>query len=72
MLDSLPATSTLLTGVMASISWPLCGRDTERKTLERLTRSRKSEFLAIYGRRRIGKTFLVRRFFQEQPVVYFE
>ena len=57
---------------MANISRPLSGRATERKILERLTASRKSEFLAIYGRRRVGKTFLVRRFFQDQSVVYFE
>jgi hypothetical protein len=57
---------------MASISRPLSGRSAERRILERLTTSRKSEFLAIYGRRRVGKTFLVRRFYQDQPVVYFE
>jgi uncharacterized protein len=57
---------------MASIQRPLSGRKAERELLGRLVRSAKSEFLAVYGRRRVGKTFLVRRFFQDQPVRYFE
>jgi hypothetical protein len=57
---------------MASINQPLSGRRPERDIVERLLRSGKSEFLALYGRRRVGKTFLIRRFFQDQPVVYFE
>jgi hypothetical protein len=57
---------------MAKISRPLSGRAGERAILERLAKSAKSEFLAVYGRRRVGKTFLIRRFFQDQPVVYFE
>lgn len=55
---------------MASILPPLSGRRGERSILERLLGSRRSEFLAVYGRRRVGKTFLVRRFFQERPVTY--
>ncbi len=57
---------------MASILPPLSGRRGERAILERLLGSRRSEFLAVYGRRRVGKTFLVRRFFQERSVTYFE
>ncbi|MDF1795668.1 MAG: ATP-binding protein [Coxiellaceae bacterium] len=30
------------------------------------------EFLAIYGRRRVGKTFLIRNFFSEQDVIFFD
>lgn len=37
----------------------LIGREKEVKELQALYRSGKSEFVAIYGRRRIGKTFLV-------------
>lgn len=37
----------------------IIGRETEIAVLERLYKSRKSEFVAIYGRRRIGKSFLV-------------
>ena len=72
MVDVLLATTILADVVMASISRPLSGRSAERTILDRLVKSGKSEFLAIYGRRRVGKTFLVRRFFQGQPVVYFE
>lgn len=35
------------------------GRKEEIATLERLYKSQKSEFIAIYGRRRIGKSYLV-------------
>ena len=37
----------------------IIGRETEIATLERLYKSQKSEFVAIYGRRRIGKSYLV-------------
>ncbi len=41
----------------------LC-RDEEKKVLESLYSSQDPEFLAIYGRRRVGKTFLIRQFFK--------
>ena len=37
----------------------MIGREKERQTLERLYQRQKAEFVAIYGRRRVGKTFLV-------------
>lgn len=37
----------------------IIGREQEIATLERLYQSKKSEFVAIYGRRRIGKSYLV-------------
>ena len=37
----------------------IIGREEEIATLERLYKSQKSEFVAIYGRRRIGKSYLV-------------
>jgi len=37
----------------------IIGRDEEIKKLERLLKTSKSEFVAIYGRRRVGKSFLV-------------
>lgn len=40
--------------------------------LARAVGSERSEFLAVYGRRRVGKTFLVRRFFADQRVIYLE
>lgn len=44
----------------------LIGREKEVAELQRIVDSDKSEFVVIYGRRRIGKTFLVRKFFDEQ------
>lgn len=39
----------------------MIGRDKERKDLENWIESGRSEFIAIYGRRRVGKTFLVKK-----------
>jgi uncharacterized protein len=41
----------------------IIGRQNEIKKLEKLTKSKKSEFAVIYGRRRVGKTFLIREHF---------
>jgi AAA+ ATPase superfamily predicted ATPase len=41
------------------------GRQEEIATLLSLKKSKKSEFVAVYGRRRVGKTFLVRNVFGE-------
>lgn len=42
----------------------MIGRESERKLLEKLYNSREPEFVAIYGRRRVGKTFLVKEQFK--------
>ena len=42
----------------------LIGREREKILLDRVVSSRKSEFVAIYGRRRVGKTFFVREYFE--------
>ena len=41
-------------------------RKEEVKILKTLLKSKKSEFLAIYGRRRVGKSFLINTFFEGQ------
>lgn len=41
----------------------IIGREKEIKQLAKVKSSNKSEFVAIYGRRRVGKTFLVREYF---------
>ena len=41
----------------------IIGRKSERKELDRLYGSGRPEFVAVYGRRRVGKTFLVREHF---------
>lgn len=43
----------------------LIGREKEIKRLENYSNSRKSEFIAVYGRRRVGKTYLVREVFKD-------
>ena len=44
----------------------LIGRKAEIKELKRCLDSNRSEFVILYGRRRIGKTFLVHSFFKGQ------
>ena len=41
----------------------MIGRDKEIQALRSAMDSDKSEFVALYGRRRVGKTFLVSEFF---------
>ena len=43
----------------------LIGREYEQKELERVVNSSRSELVVLYGRRRVGKTFLVRKFFHD-------
>lgn len=46
------------------------GRGKEIKILERLLESNKAEFLAIYGRRRVGKTYLIHEYFKDKGVYF--
>lgn len=48
------------------------GREPEIKTLDQLFASKEAEFLAIYGRRRVGKTHLIREYFSDKDCIYFE
>lgn len=48
----------------------IIGRKKEIEELENLYRSDKAEFVAIYGRRRVGKTFLVKELFQYKMTFY--
>ena len=43
----------------------LIGRDEEQSLLKKYIDSDHSEFIAIYGRRRVGKTFLVKELFED-------
>ena len=49
----------------------LIGRKSEWEELSRAMESSRSEFVILYGRRRIGKTFLVRSFFQDRFDFYY-
>lgn len=44
----------------------MIGRKQEIELLEQAYHSNRSEFIAIYGRRRVGKTFLVRQLFADK------
>ena len=44
----------------------IIGRTAEKKILDEILSSKNSEFVAIYGRRRVGKTFLVRETFADR------
>ena len=50
----------------------LIGRKYEQKQLQRAMDSKEAEFIAIYGRRRVGKTFLVRCFFENKKCSFFQ
>ena len=49
----------------------IVGRKQEQAALKKIWRSRNPELVAIYGRRRVGKTFLVRELFSSMEG-YFE
>ncbi len=50
----------------------IIGRQKEIKILENTLSSKSAEFLAIYGRRRVGKTYLIKQFFNKQAGIFFE
>lgn len=50
----------------------IIGRSKEIKILEQIWHSKESEFLALYGRRRVGKTHLIREYFSDKDATYFE
>jgi len=52
------------------IDMKVIGRTKEIETLEYCYNSAQSEFVAIYGRRRVGKTFLVRELFNDRITFY--
>ncbi len=46
----------------------IIGRDFEKKELQKIYNSPRAEFLAICGRRRVGKTFLIKEYFEKELV----
>src|SRR3954451_3196160 len=46
----------------------LIGRQSERKILQEALDSMQAELVAVYGRRRVGKTFLIRAVYEQQIV----
>ena len=46
----------------------IIGRKDEQNRLQRILEERESRFVAVYGRRRVGKTYLIREFYEEHIV----
>jgi AAA+ ATPase superfamily predicted ATPase len=49
----------------------IVGRKKELELLQRIVASKEPEFVAVYGRRRVGKTFLIKQFFNNNFAFYF-
>lgn len=49
----------------------IIGRNIEKDILKKTFESSEAEFVAVYGRRRVGKTFLIKQFFDNQFAFYF-
>lgn len=49
----------------------IIGRLREQELLGDLIKSKKSEFIAVYGRRRVGKTYLIKNLMGSFPCVFF-
>lgn len=48
----------------------IIGRESEKRQLEFLAQSSKAEFIAVYGRRRVGKTYLITEHFRDRLSFY--
>jgi hypothetical protein len=48
------------------------GREKEVTLLDEVCKSGSPEFVAVYGRRRVGKTHLIREYFRNREALYFE
>lgn len=46
------------------------GRERGKEELARLNESNQAEFVALYGRRRVGKTYLIRTFYNDNFCFY--
>ncbi|MEY4937517.1 MAG: hypothetical protein RIS64_3876 [Bacteroidota bacterium] len=46
----------------------IIGRTKEKARLDKIMQSNQAEFLALYGRRRVGKTFLIRQYLKQNIV----
>lgn len=48
----------------------IIGRKEEQSILKDFFSSRRAEFLALYGRRRVGKTYLIKNYFDDVPCIF--
>ncbi len=50
----------------------IIGRENEIGIFREIERSKKAHFVAVYGRRRVGKTYLIRQYFSHSKSLYLE
>lgn len=50
----------------------IIGRKNEKEILDDAFNSPRAEFIAVYGRRRVGKTYLIKNYFQAKPCIAFQ
>ena len=50
----------------------LVGRKNEQILLDKVYKSKKAELVAVIGRRRIGKTFLIREYYSSKDCIFFQ
>lgn len=50
----------------------IVGRSREKDELLDAFNANNAEFMAVYGRRRVGKTYLIKNFFQTKKCIYFQ
>ena len=48
----------------------MIGRTKEKEILDHCNKSGRPEFVVVYGRRRVGKTFLIKEYFGERFSFY--
>lgn len=53
-------------------TFSIVGRKREQTLLQKISEQESPDFLAVYGRRRVGKTYLIRNFFNRKACIYFE
>ena len=49
----------------------IIGRYAQKRELEQYYNSEKPELIIVYGRRRVGKTYLIKEFFKDKFTFYF-
>lgn len=53
-------------GSFLGVIMKIIGRKQEQERFKKILASKEAEFVVVYGRRRVGKTFLVREYFNKQ------
>ena len=53
------------------MAMPFINREQELKVLNEKWQSKTAQFFIIYGKRRVGKTELIKQFIQDKPAIYF-